>query len=63
MSAIVGANKVYLSEIPRTRPSVESEVEAGCIETPFISFEFAFSQSGTTEPRTVFVAGRNLSTV
>lgn len=45
--------------MPKTLPSSLNEVEAGCIEHPDIVFVFTFPalQSGTVEPRKVFVPG------
>ena len=52
-----------MSDIPRTRPSSDRLVEAGCIEHPSIVKVDAFVQSGIVEPLESFVPGLILVTV
>ena len=49
--------------MPRTLPSVDSEVVAGCMEHPLISAVVALSQSKMVEPLDVVVPGLILFTV
>lgn len=52
-----------MSDIPRTRPSSDRLVEAGCIEHPSIVKDDEFAQSGIVEPLESFVPGLILVTV
>ena len=65
ISASGGAKSVYVSVIPKTRPSSDNEVEAGCMEQPEMSFveTFSESQSKIVEPLDVVVDGLILVTV
>ena len=53
-----GRYAVHPSVMPRTRPSCESEVDAGCTEHPLIVFLVAVDQSGIVEPLDCFEPGR-----
>ena len=59
MSASGGANSVYKSDMPRTRPSSLKDVEAGCIEHPLMVFELISLelQSGIEDPLEVVEPG------
>ncbi len=49
--------------MPKTLPSVDNEVVAGCIEHPEIDNVVALSQSNMVDPRDVVVEGLILVTV